>query len=333
MNATAASLATLKSVTVLIGHRGAPGYRPEHTRSSYEMAISQGVGAVEPDVVVSRDGVLVIRHENELSTTTDVATRPAFANRRTTRRVDGADVEGWFAEDFTWEELSTLRCRERIPQLRPENTRFDDTEPMLRLADLLELLAARPEPVVPVIEIKHAQYFLGLGFDLALLLDAELRAVGWAPRPLIIESFELGVLRRLRAAGCSADLIFLIDAEGHPADDPARDYGSFLTDAGVADLATQVAGMSLAKLLILDPDASPWPAAASDIVSRAHAAGLSVFTWTARPENAFLLPRHRVGTDPAARGDWRAEWAALRAAGVDGVFADHPDLASTIFTS
>lgn len=320
-------------MVLLIGHRGAPGYRPEHTRSAYELAIDQGAGAVEPDVVVSSDGVLVIRHENELSTTTDVATRPEFASRRTTKLVDGAELDGWFAEDFTWGELSSLRCRERIPQLRPKNTRFDDTEPMLRLSELLALLAARPEPVVPVIELKHPAYFHALGFDLATLLDAELEASGWAGRRVIVESFELGVLGRLRQVGTRAELIFLVDAEGGPADEPSAvaGYGSYLTDAGLAALAEQVRGISLAKLLILDPDASPWPDAASGIVARAHAAGLTVFTWTARPENAFLQPRYRTGTDLAGHGNWRSEWAALRDAGIDGVFADHPDLARSVF--
>src|SRR3954454_16332942 len=104
---------------LVIGHRGAPGYRPEHSRSSYDLALAMGADAVEPDVVVSRDGVLVVRHENEISGSTDVADRLEFARRRTTKTIDGVEVSGWFVEDFTWDELSTLRCRERLPQLRP----------------------------------------------------------------------------------------------------------------------------------------------------------------------------------------------------------------------
>ena len=130
---------------LVIGHRGAPGYRPEHTRSSYQLAIAMGVGAVEPDVVATADGVLVVRHENEISGTTDVADRPEFAERFTTKTAGGQDFPGWFTEDFTWDELSTLRCRERLPELRPESAAFDGQEPMLRLRDLLELLLSAAE--------------------------------------------------------------------------------------------------------------------------------------------------------------------------------------------
>ena len=141
---------------LIIGHRGAPGYCPEHTRGSYELAIEMGVDAVEPDIVVSNDGILVIRHENELSTSTDVADHPEFAQRRTTKRIDGLDHVGWFAEDFTWDELATLRCRERIPGIRPGSASFDDQEPLLRLRDLLALLdahRARGREVIPVLEV------------------------------------------------------------------------------------------------------------------------------------------------------------------------------------
>src|SRR5918995_1627285 len=123
---------------LVIGHRGAPGYRPEHSRSSYDLALAMGVDAVEPDVVVSRDGVLVVRHENEISGTTDVSDRPEFADRRTTKTIDGSELTGWFTEDFTWDELSTLRCRERLPRVRPTSASFDDQQPVLRLRDVLD---------------------------------------------------------------------------------------------------------------------------------------------------------------------------------------------------
>ena len=127
---------------LVIGHRGASGYRPEHSRSAYDLALAMGVDAVEPDVVVSKDGVLVVRHENEISGTTDVADRPEFAARRTTKKVDGSALTGWFTEDFTWEELATLRCRERLPQIRPSSASFDDQQPLLRLRDVLDLVRA-----------------------------------------------------------------------------------------------------------------------------------------------------------------------------------------------
>lgn len=322
---------------LIIGHRGAPGYRPEHTRSSYELAIQMGVDAVEPDIVVSRDGGLVIRHENELSTTTDVVDRPEFADRRTVKRIDGLDHSGWFAEDFTWEELATLRCRERIPDIRPGSAAFDDQEPPLRLRDLLALLddhRAGGREVLPVIEIKHAAYFASLGWDMAALLDAELVASGWGERRVVIESFELTVLRQMRARGTSAELVFLIEAAGSPADqlgDPAaRSYADWMRPEGLDVLAAEVDGISLDKSIILAPDAEGRATGPAPVVAWAHERGLAVFTWTCRPENAFLLPEFHTGalTD---YGGWRNEWAVLRRAGLDGVFVDHADLGVEVF--
>lgn len=322
---------------LIIGHRGAPGYRPEHTRSSYELAIQMGVDAVEPDLVVSRDGVLVIRHENELSTTTDVADRPEFAGRRTIKRIDGLDHSGWFAEDFTWDELATLRCRERIPGIRPGSAAFDDQEPPLRLRDLLALLddhRAGGREVIPVIEIKHAAYFASLGHDMARLVESELAASGWNERRVVIESFELAILRHLRERGTSAELVFLIDADGIPADqlsDPtARTYADWMTPDGLDVLATEVDGISPDKMIILAPDAEGRATGPAPLVDRAHARGLAVFTWTCRPENAFLLPEFQTGT-LAEYGDWRGEWAVLQRAGLDGVFVDHADLGVEVF--
>src|SRR5689334_6275048 len=152
---------------LVIGHRGAPGYRPEHSRSSYDLALAFGVDAVEPDIVVSADGVLVVRHENEISGTTDVADRPEYAGRRTTKTVDGAELTGWFAEDFTWDELSTLRCRERLPKVRPTSATFDDQQPVLRLREVLDLVRegslAQGREIGVVLEIKHATYFASAG--------------------------------------------------------------------------------------------------------------------------------------------------------------------------
>lgn len=322
---------------LIIGHRGAPGYRPEHTRSSYELAIQMGVDAVEPDIVVSRDGVLVIRHENELSTTTDVADRPEFAGRRTTKRIDGLDHAGWFAEDFTWDELATLRCRERIPGIRPASAAFDDQEPPLRLRDLLAVLEAhrvRGREVIPVIEIKHATYFASLGYDMAALLDAELAATGWSGRRVVIESFELTVLRLLRERGTRAELVFLLDAAGSPADrftDPrVRSYDEWMQPDALDILAAEVDGISPAKSVILAPDAEGRATGPAPLVAWAHERGLAVFTWTCRPENAFLLAEFRTG-ELSEYGNWRSEWRVLQDAGLDGVFVDHADLGVEVF--
>ncbi|MDZ8274686.1 glycerophosphodiester phosphodiesterase family protein [Microbacterium aquimaris] len=325
---------------LVIGHRGASGYRPEHSRSAYELALAMGVDAVEPDVVVSRDGVLVVRHENEISGTTDVADRPEFADRRTTKLIDGVQWSGWFVEDFTWEELSTLRCRERLPKLRPGSAAHDDRDPVLRLRDVLDLVRVRGGGEVGVVlEIKHATFFADRGWDVAELVAAELGAAGWgqgAP-PLTIESFEQTVLGHVRARGVSATFVYLLEASGAPADLVARDgvdaatYASLAAPEGLDGLRGAVDGISVHKRMLLAPDTRGRVTDRSRIIPDAHARGLSVFTWTCRPENAFLTPQFRSGLDRSARGDWQGEWALLRDAGVDGVFVDHPDLGVDLF--
>ncbi|WP_424936293.1 MULTISPECIES: glycerophosphodiester phosphodiesterase family protein [Bacteria] len=318
---------------LVIGHRGAPGYRPEHTRSSYELAIAMGVDAVEPDVVPTKDGILVVRHENEISGTTDVADRAEFADRRRRAVVDGEEQTGWFAEDFTWAELATLRCRERLPALRPGSAAFDGIEPILRLSDLLAIVRAasaaeREREVGVVLEIKHATTFAAAGFDLADLVVGELRDAGWADGalPLWIESFEAGVLHRLRAplgeAGIAASLVYLIEAEGAPYDlvarmgDDAPTYAQEISPAGLDSLRGRVDGISVDKRILLRRPG---------LVTEAVARGLLTFAWTCRPENAFLDPAHRRPGGEGAFGDYETEWALLAGAGVHGVFVDHAD--------
>lgn len=333
-----------RSTPLVIGHRGAPGYRPEHSRSSYDLALEFGVDGVEPDVVVSADGVLVVRHENEISGTTDVADRPEYRDRRTTKTVDGAELTGWFTEDFTWDELSTLRCRERLPRIRRSSATFDDQQPVLRLRDVLDLVRdaslAKGREIGVVLEIKHATYFASLGWDLAALVDAELREAGWAEgaRPLTIESFESTVLFRLQERGIRAAYIYLLEAAGRPFDlfsqqgRAAPTYKHTATPAGLDGLVGRVDGISVDKRMILAPD-KLGRAGASTVVADAHERGLRVFTWTCRPENSFLIGQFRGGGGPAAFGDWEAEWARIRDAGVDGVFVDHPDLGVAFFHS
>ncbi|MGI6879765.1 glycerophosphodiester phosphodiesterase family protein [Microbacterium sp. gxy059] len=324
------------SAPLVIGHRGAPGYLPEHTRASYELAIAQGADAVEPDVVPTKDGVLVVRHENEISETTDVASRPEFADRRTTKSFAGVRMTGWFAEDFTWDELSTLRCRERIPGLRPESARHDGAEPPLRLRDVLAIARAGGAGVV--VEIKHDALFSSLGFDLAAMTADEIRSSGWGEDdgPLVIESFEQAALTRIRDEGLGAPLVYLVEASGTAPDrllaegDDAPSYRDQLAPEGLAALADGVDGISVHKRLLLDAEGL---GAASGFVEDARARGLSLFTWTCRPENAFLLPRHRSSGGRAAHGDWRAEWREIARAEPDGVFVDHADLGVAAFRS
>ncbi|MDO9589800.1 MAG: glycerophosphodiester phosphodiesterase family protein [Microcella sp.] len=336
---------------LVIAHRGASGYRPEHTEAAYRLALALGAEAIEPDVVVTRDGELVLRHENEISGTTDVAERTEFADRRTTREIDGERVTGWFTEDFTWAELSTLRARERLPQLRPSSARFDGRYPLLRLRDLMGLIdeaAPAPgtgRPVRLVVEVKHATFFASRGLPIGDLVEAELR--GWgAPGQLVVESFEQTVLGQLRERGLPAEYVYLLEKSGSAADRVAQhgaaavSYAGQLTDAGLARIAgagIDAVSVDTALLVKAEPrgagqPGSPWTSlgnglAASDLVNRARAAGLATYTWTLRAENRFMPAPCRMPGGAAAPGDWLTWFQALMRTGLDGVFADQPDLA------
>jgi glycerophosphoryl diester phosphodiesterase len=332
-----------RRLPLVIGHRGAPGYRPEHSRSSYDLALELGVDAVEPDIVATRDGVLVVRHENEISGTTDVADHPEFGDRRTTKTVDGVKLTGWFTEDFTWDELATLTTRERIPDIRPRSATFDGAQPMLRLTDVLELVRAgslaQGREIGVVLEVKHATYFSSIGLDLVPMIQADLRATGWdsGALPLVIEAFESTVLHRLRERGVRATYIYLLEAKGKPFDlvaargDAAPSYPATAAPAGLDRLVGAVDGISVDKRMILSPDRRGRATGPSTVVGDAHARGLQVYTWTCRPENAFLLPEFRSKGGKPAFGDYEAEWDVIRRSGVDGVFVDHPDLGVAFF--
>ena len=323
---------------LVIGHRGASGYRPEHTRSAYELAFALGADAVEPDIVSTRDGVLVLRHENEISGTTDVATRPEFASRRTTREVDGTPLTGWFTEDFTWAELSTLRARERLGALRQSSASFDDRYPVIRLRDLFGLIDTAADEqrrlIRMVAEFKHASHFAALGLPLDELFAAELDDAGWGrgDERLVMESFELDVLDRLGARGIRGPRVFLVEATGSPVDvvlaqgRSAPSYDAYMTEAGLLGLAGRVDGVSVGKSRLVGPWKKVTALTGSELVDAAHSAGLIVYAWTLRPENRFLAPGFRRGSARSAFGDWMGEFREVIGTGVDGIFVDHPDL-------
>ncbi|KQO81821.1 glycerophosphodiester phosphodiesterase [Frigoribacterium sp. Leaf263] len=321
-------------VPQVIAHRGASGHRPEHSEAAYRLAIELGADAIEPDIVASRDGVLVLRHENEISGTTDVADHAEFADRRTTKRIEGADVTGWFTEDLTWAELSTLTVRERLPEVRPRSAEHDGTGRMLRLSDLVRLLDAADRPVGLVAEIKHATHFESIGLPLDELVADELRSVGWAgDERLTIESFERTVLDRVRARGIGARYVYLIEKRGAAADLVARlgsaapSYASQLEAPSLARFAAEgLHGVSLDKSTLIDAAGST----DARVVDRAQAAGLAVFAWTLRAENAFLSRAHRGPGGRGAQGHYVDEFRALMALGLDGVFADQPELAIAV---
>ena len=320
-------------MTLLIGHRGASGYRPEHSRAAYDLAFALGADAVEPDIVATKDGVLVLRHENEISGTTDVAQHREFADRKTTKTIDGVAHTGWFTEDFTWSELATLGTIERLPTLRQSSSTFNGQEGILRLRDLVEIIDAASlrfgRQLTMIAEIKHGAYFESIGLPLDELFANEMRE--WASlEKLVVESFEQKVLAKIRARGIAARYVFLADREGAPADlvaaygPTARSYADHLTEKGLARLATEVHGVSVDKRLILRSDGTT-----TDFVERAHDAGLLAYTWTLRAENKFLAKAFRVGSAPRDFGNWMGEFVAILDTGIDGVFADQPDLAGT----
>lgn len=307
------------SVPLVIAHRGASGERPEHTIGAYDLAITQGADVIEPDLVPTKDGVLVARHENEIGETTDVARHPEFVGRRTTKTVDGRTVTGWFAEDFTLAELKTLRARERLPALRPGNTRFDGAETVPTLAEVIALARRRSAELGRTIaiypETKHPTYFASIGLSTDEPLVRELHAAGWTDpdAPVFIQSFEVGNLRRL-ASMTQLRLIQLLDATGGPADGAERSYAEMATPDGLRRIARYAWGIGPNKTML-------WQ---DNLVGHAHAAGLRVHAWTFRAENQFLHAPFRRGDDPAAHGEVAAEIAAALRLGIDGFFTDFP---------
>ncbi len=314
---------------IIIGHRGAAGERPEHTLESYRVAIAGGADFIEPDLVPTKDGVLVARHENEIGGTTDVAAHPEFAARKATKTIDGVAVTGWFTEDFTLAELKTLRARERLPELRRANTAWDGRFAIPTFAEILDLArseSARTGRTIGVYpETKHPSYFRDIGLPLEERLVAQLTAAGYAGKTdaAIIQSFEVANLKALRTM-TGLRLIQLID-DGHPADDPATSYDTMMTPAGLAAIARYADGIGPAKTRIIPRDAAGHSLAPTSLVADAHAAGLLVHPWTFRSENSFLPAELRRGADPAAHGDAAAEYRAFFATGIDGLFSDFAD--------
>ncbi|MDI1325875.1 MAG: glycerophosphodiester phosphodiesterase family protein [Brevundimonas sp.] len=306
---------------LIIAHRGASGERPEHTRAAYELAIRQGADFIEPDLVMSRDGVLIVRHENEIGGTTDVAARPEFAGRRATKTVDGEPMTGWFTEDFTLVELKTLRARERLPELRPANTAFDGQEPILTFEEVLDIAASAGVGVAP--ELKHPTYFAALGLPMedAFVTGLERRGLAGADAPVIVQCFEVGPLQRLRAR-IATPLLQLVAASGGPFDRPELSYAAMTTPGGLAEVAVYADWIGADTALI-----EPTPGDPTRLITDAHAAGLKVAGWTFRAENAFLPEGDRVGEAPAAHGRLRERLARFAGYGLDAAFMDQPGLA------
>lgn len=322
----------LVSQPIIIAHRGVSGLRLEHTRPSYELAIEQGADFIEPDVVSSKDGVLVVRHENEISGTTDVADRPEFAGRRSTKTIDGAEFTGWFTEDFTVAELKKLRTRERIADLRPHNIPLAGQQQILTFDEVLDIAEEanrdRETPVGVYVETKHPSYFAGIGLDLndQLIECLERRGVNHTEAPVIIQSMESANLRRIREH-TPLVIIQLMVANKAPHDfvlaKDGRTYDDLATAKGLAFVAEYADGIGPNKDMVIGRDRRSRLTGDTGLVRRAHDAGLLVHIWTMRNENTFLPADFKVGKDKAAEGDAVAEYLAFFDVGVDGVFSDY----------
>jgi glycerophosphoryl diester phosphodiesterase len=323
---------------LVIGHRGASGYRPEHTLASYELAARMGADYIEPDLVSTKDGVLVARHENEISGTTDVASHPEFADRQRNKTIDGVSITGWFTEDFTLAELQTLRAKERLPAVRQENTIYDGRfeiptfQEVIDLAGRLAHELGRPIGIYP--ETKHPSYFRTIGLPLEPPLIEALQRNG-LDRPtshVFVQSFEVGNLKALNEE-LHVPLVQLYSGKTTKPYDfvvsgDTRTYGDMATPAGLSEVASYADGVGPSKDYIVPRDpttgASLTP---TSFVSDAHAAGLVVHPYTFRNENAFLPAEPRFGSDPNAYGNAIAEDQQFFNLGVDGIFTDNPDTA------
>lgn len=322
--------ATASRRPIVIAHRGASGERPEHTLAAYQLAIAQGADFIEPDLVMTRDGVLVCRHENEISGTTDVAARPEFADRRKEKTVDGVAALGWWVEDFTLAELKILRSKERLPQLRPANTAYNGQEAIPTFAEALALAQSAGVGIYP--ELKHPTFLREQGLDPAPAFIADVRAGGGqrAADAMFVQCFEIGALRTLaQMSSIRWQCVQLVSASGGPWDNRDLSYADMLSDSGLRHVAEYARGLGAEKALIIPRDAAGRSAAPTDLVARAQSAGLAVHAWTFRAENFFLPAELRRGDAAAAdhlrqHGDLDAELRAFYALGVDGVFSDFP---------
>jgi glycerophosphoryl diester phosphodiesterase len=319
--------------SLVIGHRGASGYRPEHTLASYELAARMGADFIEPDLVSTKDGVLVARHENNITGTTDVASRPEFSHLfRPEVTVDGTKMQGWFTEDFTLAELKTLRAVERLPDVRQRNTIYNGLFEVPTFQEVLDLRArlsrelGREIGVYP--ETKHPTYFRSIGLALEPLLVRILRKNDLDRRnaPVFVQSFEAVNLRDLREQfGVRVPLVFLTAASGGPFADP-RSYADYLTPAGLRDLAAFANGIGPDKVQVIPRNADGTLGTPTGLVDAAHAAGLVLHPYTFRAENQFLPADYRNGADPNAYGRAMDEQITFLRAGIDGLFTDQADI-------
>lgn len=330
---------------LVVGHRGASALRPEHTLASYQKAIDDGADFIEPDLVSTQDGVLVARHENEIGGTTNVSTLSQFADRKTTKNIDGKDLTGWFTEDFTLSELQQLKARERIPEFRPANTAYNDLYPVPTLEQVIELAEANYKKTGKIIglyiETKHPTYFKNqkLAMEDTLLKTLAKYEYTRDIAPVYLQSFEVQNLKDLKReldlhkTLKHAQIIQLYDAKtSQPVDfveaGETKTYADLATAQGLKEVAKYANGVGPSKGYILNFNDNG-SVQTTSFISDAHAAGLKVHPYTFRPENNFLPKPLKCSQDkPAERCPSGAlkEFEAYFKAGVDGVFTDDPAL-------
>ncbi|MFF3939590.1 glycerophosphodiester phosphodiesterase [Streptomyces phaeofaciens] len=323
-------------VPTIIGHRGASGYRPEHTLGSYQLALDLGADIVEAgDLVPTKDGHLVCRHEPEIGGTTDVADHPEFAGRRTTKVLDGVATTGWFTEDFTLAELKTLRAVERIPANRPHNTLYNGRWEIPTFEEVLawqdEQTRRRGKQVWIYPETKHPTYFRKLGLGLEERVAKLLHKHGKDRKnsPVVVQSFEPTSIQRLNKLIDNPLVVLLSSASSRPWDfvetgDP-RTVADLVTRAGLREIAGYAQGIGPTLDLVVPKDANGNLTTPTTLVRDAHAVGLILHPYTLRNENPFLPANFRKGTDADAYGDVFGAYRAYFATGIDGVFTDNPD--------
>lgn len=323
---------TISKLPIVIGHRGACGYRPEHTLASYELAIQMGADYIEPDIVSSKDGVLVARHENEISETTDVSDVREFANRKTTKIIEGQEVTGWFTEDFTLAELKTLRAKERLPF---RNRAFDGDFEIPTLQEIIDLAkkssteTGRAIGIYP--ETKHSTYFKSIHLSLEEPLVALLEANGYTSKhdPIFIQSFEVENLKQLNQMTPLPLVQLLASGEQQPYDlmvkGDSRTYADLTHPAELAKIAQYAAAIGPYKGLIVPINQKKQKKRLQPptcLIDDAHGVGLKVHTWTFRNEQQYLAPDYN--------GNSEAEYEQFFKLGIDGVFSDFPDTAVTV---
>jgi glycerophosphoryl diester phosphodiesterase len=319
---------------LVFAHRGCSALRPEHTLGAYAKAIADGADYIEPDLVVTRDGVLVVRHENNIADTTDVAGRPEFAGRKTTRTIDGAELTGWFTEDFTLAELKTLRAIERLGAMRPESRSYDRRFQLLTFDEVIDFTAAAAATQGRVIglvpELKHSTYFASIGLPLEDRFLAALAAHDYTLRnPVEVQSFEVGNLRYLRRKLGRPTNVRLLQLIGEPASVPpggGASYGEMVTPRGLRSIAAYADVVAPSTRMVIPLGSDELLGKPGTIVADAHAAGLLIRVWTFRPENRFLAADFRNGAGGNARNEAGSEAEIRRylATGIDGFFTDDP---------